>query len=64
MRVRIPVVLQRYTQVLWIGGLLLTATTLLADRRWMAQPISTLVLIVAILALRSVPVAAVCLPGR
>ena len=56
MKVRIPVVLYRYTQVLWIGGLLLTAATLLVDRRWMAQPISTLVLIVAILALRSVPV--------
>jgi methyl-accepting chemotaxis protein len=56
MSVSIPRLLQRYTQVLSLGGLLLTLAALTLDQRWMAQPVSTLVLIVAILTLRSVPV--------
>jgi methyl-accepting chemotaxis protein len=56
MNVSIPRLLLRYTQVLSFGGLLLTLAALALDQRWMAQPISTLVLIVAIVTLRSVPV--------
>jgi methyl-accepting chemotaxis protein len=52
----IPRLLHRYTQFLWVGGLLLTLVALALDQRWMEQPISTVVLIVTILVLRSVPV--------
>jgi methyl-accepting chemotaxis protein len=48
--------LYQYGQVLAVGGLILTLIILVSDRRWMAQPISTLVLMVSILALRAVPV--------
>jgi methyl-accepting chemotaxis protein len=48
--------LRRYTQVLSVGGLILTLVVLLVDRRWIAQPVSTVVLMVSIVALRSVPV--------
>ncbi len=56
MTVAIETVLRRYTTVLWIGGSSLTAAALLWDQRWMQQPVSTLLLIVSILVLRSVPV--------
>ncbi len=56
MTVKISTVLRRYTTVLWIGGSVLTAAVLLWDQRWMQQPVSTLLLIVSILVLRSVPV--------
>jgi methyl-accepting chemotaxis protein len=48
--------LKRYTQVLGVGGLLLTLAVLYIDRRWIGQPISTMVLMVGIVALRSVPI--------
>src|SRR6476660_1034193 len=51
-----PRLLQRYTLVLGVGGLILTLVVLTLDRRWIEQPVSTLVLMVSILALRSVPV--------
>ncbi|HEV2085994.1 MAG TPA: methyl-accepting chemotaxis protein [Gemmatimonadales bacterium] len=51
-----PRLLQRYTLVLGVGGLILMLAVLTLDRRWIEQPVSTLVLMVSILALRSVPV--------
>ena len=56
MRVNITRLLPRYTQVLAVGGLLLTLAVLAIDRRWIGQPVSTLVLIISIFALRCVPV--------
>jgi methyl-accepting chemotaxis protein len=48
--------LHRYTQVLAVGGFILTALVLLWDQRWMAQPISTGLLLISVAVLRSVPV--------
>ena len=44
MMVNIPKLLNRYTAMLWVGGSILTATVLLWDRRWIEQPIATLLL--------------------
>ena len=56
MTVKITGLLSRYTTGLWVGGSILTAAVLLSDRRWMEQPISTLLLMISIFVLRSVPV--------
>ncbi|HET6777685.1 MAG TPA: GAF domain-containing protein, partial [Gemmatimonadales bacterium] len=56
MTIRVPTLLRHYTNALWIGGSLLTVAVLLWDQRWLNQPISTVVLMVSILILRSVPV--------
>ena len=56
MRDNINRLLPRYTQVLAVGGLILTLAVLAIDRRWIGQPVSTLVLIISIFALRCVPV--------
>ena len=56
MRVNITRLLPRYTQVLAVGGLILTLAVLAIDRRWIGQPVSTLVLMISIFALRCVPV--------
>jgi methyl-accepting chemotaxis protein len=56
MRVNITRLLPRYTQVLAVGGLILTLAVLAIDRSWIGQPVSTLVLIISIFALRCVPV--------
>jgi methyl-accepting chemotaxis protein len=55
-RITVSRLLRRYTQVLAAGGLLLLLTVLVMDRRWIEQPMSTLVLLVSIIALRTVPV--------
>jgi methyl-accepting chemotaxis protein len=54
--IKVPTLLQHYTQALWIGGSLLTAAVLVWDQRWLQQPISTIVLMLSILFLRSVPI--------
>jgi methyl-accepting chemotaxis protein len=54
--VNISRLLQRFTQVLAMGGLLLTLAVLFLDSRWISQPIATAVLILGISALRCVPV--------
>src|SRR5919112_4627860 len=56
MTIRIPTLLRHYTSTLWIGGSILTVAVLVWDQRWIQQPISTLVLMLGILVLRSVPV--------
>jgi methyl-accepting chemotaxis protein len=48
--------LYQYGQILAVAGLILTLVILILDRRWIGQPISTMVLIFSILALRAVPV--------
>ncbi|MEO8089638.1 MAG: GAF domain-containing protein, partial [Gemmatimonadales bacterium] len=56
MTVNVPKLLGRYTLVLWTTGSLLAATVLIWDHQWIDQPVSTLLLIVAMFALRSVPI--------
>src|SRR5919112_6252393 len=56
MTIRIPALLRHYTNSLWVGGSILTVAVLVWDQRWIQQPISTLVLMLGILVLRSVPV--------
>ena len=48
--------LDRYARVLSLGGGLLTATALLVDLRWLAQPVATLILTGGIVILRASPV--------
>jgi methyl-accepting chemotaxis protein len=56
MTVKIPTLLRHYTTVLSLGGAILTALVLIWDRDWLGQPIATVLLVVSIFALRSVPV--------
>ena len=56
MTVSIPKLLRRYTTVLLVGGSILTATVLVLDRHWIEQPIATMLLMITIFVLRSVPV--------
>ena len=56
MTVNIQRLLSTYTRVLSVGGFLLTIGVLLWDQRWLDRPISTALLLVSILVLRSVPV--------
>jgi methyl-accepting chemotaxis protein len=46
----------RYMQVLALGGLALLVAVLVVDTRWVSHPISTAVLMISIFALRTVPV--------
>jgi len=55
-KVRVQRLLDRYTQVLTVGGLALLVTELVLDTRWMMHPISTSLLMLSIFALRAVPV--------
>jgi methyl-accepting chemotaxis protein len=54
--VNIQRLLSGYTRLLSIGGFILAVAALLWDQRWLNQPISTGLLFVSIVALRSVPV--------
>ncbi|MGH7508026.1 MAG: methyl-accepting chemotaxis protein [Gemmatimonadales bacterium] len=56
MTVHMPRLLQRYGQALAFGGVALTGAVLLVDQRWMAQPISTTLLLLSVFGLRTVPV--------
>ncbi|MGI9040036.1 MAG: methyl-accepting chemotaxis protein [Gemmatimonadales bacterium] len=49
-------VLELYAQILWIGGLGVAMAVLATDHRWTSQPLSVLVVTVAILVLKAVPV--------
>jgi methyl-accepting chemotaxis protein len=48
--------LDRYTQVLAVGGLALLLAVLVVDTRWVDHPVSTALLMISIFALRTVPV--------
>ena len=52
----VTTLLARYARVLAWGGGLVALATVAVDRRWMEQPVATLVLIFASFALRAVPV--------
>ena len=56
MRISVPRLMSRYTQVLAVGGLALLIAALVVDPRWIAHPVSTALLAVTIFALRAVPV--------
>src|SRR4051812_46900400 len=56
MTIRIQRVLNGYSRMLSLGGLVLLAGVLATDSRWMTSPISTAVLMFSIFALRVVPV--------
>jgi methyl-accepting chemotaxis protein len=55
-RVNVQRMLNRYTQVLAVGGLALLLAVLVVDTRWVAHPVSTALLMISIFALRTVPV--------
>jgi methyl-accepting chemotaxis protein len=54
--IRISRLLPRYAQVLLVGGLLLGGIVLALDRRWLALPIPTLILVALVAVLRVAPV--------
>ncbi len=56
MTIDLSVWLRRYATLLLFGGSILTAAVLVWDQRWLDQPISTLLLMATIFAMRSVPI--------
>lgn len=52
----IPRILDRYTQILSVGGLVLMLAVLAVDTRWLTHPVSTGLLMLSIFVLRAVPV--------
>src|SRR5919205_2518867 len=56
MKIRVPTLLNRFSQTLSIGGLVLLVAVLAVDTRWLSHPISPTLLILSICALRAVPV--------
>jgi methyl-accepting chemotaxis protein len=55
-KVHLPRLMGRYTQVLAVGGLALMIAALVVDPRWINHPVSTALLTVTIFGLRAVPV--------
>jgi methyl-accepting chemotaxis protein len=56
MKDRVQDVVNRYAQVLGFGGLAVAIAALAVDIRWIAQPVSTLILFASVFALRASPV--------
>jgi methyl-accepting chemotaxis protein len=56
MKAPAPVLLERYARCLWVGGLLVALATLVADPRWLQQPLASICLAAAVVALRAAPV--------
>jgi methyl-accepting chemotaxis protein len=56
MKINVQRMLNRYTNVLSFGGLALLGAVLTVDTRWISHPVSTLILLISIFALRAVPV--------
>jgi methyl-accepting chemotaxis protein len=56
MKINVQRVLTGYTKLLSVGGLITLAAVLAVDTRWISHPISTMVLMASIFALRTVPV--------
>src|SRR3954451_11014123 len=56
MTIKVQRLLNGYSRMLSLGGLVLLAGVLATDSRWMTSPISTAVLMFSIFALRAVPV--------
>jgi methyl-accepting chemotaxis protein len=55
-RINVQRLLDRYTRILWVGGLVLLVGVLAVDTRWLSHPISTALLMATIFLLRAVPV--------
>jgi methyl-accepting chemotaxis protein len=55
-RINLQRMLDRYTRVLSVGGLVLLLVVLTIDTRWVSHPISTAILMISIFVLRAVPV--------
>jgi methyl-accepting chemotaxis protein len=56
MKDRVQHLVERYGQVLAVGGGLFTLAALAVDRRWIAHPVATLILIGVVVVLRASPV--------
>ena len=56
MRINVQRLLDRYSRILWVGGLVLLVGVLAVDTRWLSHPISTALLMATIFLLRAVPV--------
>jgi methyl-accepting chemotaxis protein len=56
MKDRVQELVSRYAQVLGFGGLAVALAALAVDTRWVAQPVSTLILFASVVALRASPV--------
>jgi methyl-accepting chemotaxis protein len=56
MKDRVQELVNRYAQVLGFGGSAVALVALAVDTRWIAQPLSTLILFAAVFALRASPV--------
>lgn len=56
MKDRVQQLVERYGQVLAVGGGLFTVAALAVDQRWIAHPVATLVLIGVVVVLRASPV--------
>lgn len=52
----IPRLLDRYAKVLWVGGLATAIAAVALDLRWLLQPLTTGILLVAVVLLRVAPV--------
>lgn len=49
-------ILERYARVLWVGGLAIAVAAMATDLRWLLQPITCVLLVSAVVALRAAPV--------
>ncbi len=56
MKLTVQQVVDRYARILVYGGALVTVVIMAADRRWLDQPIATLILVAGVFLLRAVPV--------
>ncbi|MEP6686997.1 MAG: methyl-accepting chemotaxis protein [Gemmatimonadales bacterium] len=56
MKDRVQVLVDRYAQVLTVGGMGFTLAALLVDLRWAEDPVATLILVVVVILLRASPV--------
>src|SRR4051812_29047644 len=56
MKDRVQEIVNRYARVLGFGGVAVALAALAVDTRWLAQPVSTLILFASVCALRASPV--------
>ncbi|HEY8256839.1 MAG TPA: methyl-accepting chemotaxis protein [Gemmatimonadales bacterium] len=56
MTMDLPKLIERYAKLLWIGGLVTAVAAMTLDLRWLLQPVTTVILATAVIALRAAPV--------
>jgi methyl-accepting chemotaxis protein len=56
MTIDVQRLIPRYAQGLWIGGLSLAIAVMAVDLRWLLEPVTTVILAAAVIALRAAPV--------